>query len=605
MSSCNLRSLALCLATSASILLAGCVSNSGTQPQKATQRASSQQSIGSIVARSQAKSGEDRNEFLLLNAEQLLDQARPGDASTLTDMVDERSLDADLKLEYAFLRAKLELSRQDGNQALFWLHDPIFQQSQLSSVDEQLLHQLRAQAFELNLDYIHAAKERIQLSSLLDGNQKQTQHDLIWQDLQRSNTSQLNQAKGDALDSLTQGWLELALIMRNQSDLAQQTSNLMDWKRAWPSHPASYLLPGELAALTDTNTELPPKVALVLPMSGQLANVSQAIQQGFMTSYYQRQQSGLNTPEVVVKDSESYPNLLSLYQDLKNQGVEFVIGPLRKEQLQQLASSNHLDIDTLGLNVLDNTSYLPDNLFEYGLTIEDEARQAANQAWQDGKRSAMLLTEPSEWAQRAASAFRQEWQSLGGSIQDEFSLDGRDSYVDVSAQWLRLNMTASQAKASNGSARHRQDIDMIFLVSKPQTARQVVPALSFNFASDIPIYATSQIYTGKPDPQHDQDLNGVYFTIMPMLLKGVSGNSAQVQDFWQQSAGNVLGFYAMGMDAFELMLRMPLMKEHQSSRFYGQTGILEMEDGVIHRQLSIARMRDGAPYPILTNQPQD
>ncbi|MFP8967121.1 penicillin-binding protein activator [Pokkaliibacter sp. CJK22405] len=599
------KRLALSLAITASITLSGCVTTTSNTNNQQRQRTASQQPIQSIITRSSSMAGTDRSEYLLLQAEQLMDQDRPGDAKALTDMIHQGELSADLKLEYAFLRARLELERHDGNQALFWLHDPVFKRIQLTDVDLQTLYQLRAQAFEMTSDYLDAAKERIALSDLLSGDQRQTQNDLLWRDLQKSSTTALTQARQNAADQLTQGWLALALSLRSQPDLMRQTMAYNQWKQQWPDHPAAQTPPGEVIAVADTNTEAPNKIALLLPMSGQLSYVSKAIQQGFMTSYYARQKGGLDAPEVLVRNTEEYPNLLALYQDLKQQGVDFVVGPLRKTQLDQLSGQSTLPIDTLALNVLDDSANVPTNMTEYGLTIEDEARQLAHQAWQDGKHSAMILSEPGDWAQRGVNAFREEFTRLGGQIADQYSVGDQNSYVDASTQWLHMNMTAAQAKRRNGKARHRDDIDMIVLISQPMTARQVMPALAFNYASDLPVYATSQVYSGSPDPQHDQDLNGLYFTIMPLLLKGHDESSPDVQQYWDSASSNTLNFFAMGMDAFELMLRVPLMKEHTSARFYGQTGILSLDGNEVHRELSIARIRSGAPYPIITNQPQD
>ncbi|MFB9885728.1 penicillin-binding protein activator [Balneatrix alpica] len=600
------KSLAFALAIAASLTLSGCVSTGTSVNQSASStNTNNWQSIEHVQQQAATMEAGERAEFLLLNAEQLMTDGRPGEASRLADLVDAQQLDAELQLEYAFLRAKLEINRQDAGQALFWLHSPIFKRIQLSAVDAQLLHQLRAQAHEMSQQWLLAAQERINLAALLQGEQRQTQHNLIWSNLNKSRDTELQQARREALDEHSQGWLELALLVRQSSDLAQQLQQVTNWKRNYPQHPASTQLPGELASLLQTNLSLPPRVALLLPFSGQYASVAQAIQQGFMQAYFLRQQSGLPTPEVLMKDSEHYPNLLSLYDELRSQEVEFIVGPLRKEQLQQLLQVDQLSIPTLALNQVD-APYYPDQLFMYSLQIEDEAKQLADQAWQAGQRRPLLLIQQTDWAKRAADAFSQRWQELGGQIQDKYQFNADEPFVERVKDWLQLSHSVSQIKAlqkrNSGSVLpgRRQDIDMIFTVAQPQAARQLLPALAFNFASDLPVYATSHIYSGQPNPQLDQDLNGVHFTLMPILLKAAEGSS----DVPEMPA-NLLTFYAMGKDAFELFMRLPLMQEHHSSRVYGESGNLWLTPPLIQRELSFVKMRSGTPYPLLTNQPQD
>src|SRR5690554_7108230 len=79
--------------------------------------------------------------------------------------------------------------------------------------------------------------------------------------------------------------------------------------------------------------------------------------------------------------------------------------------------------------------------------------------------------------------------------------------------------------------RRRQDADWLFLVALPQQARQIKPTLAFNFASDLPVYSTSHVYSGEPNPSKDRDLNGIVFCDTPWLLdrKSTRLNSSHVR----------------------------------------------------------------------------
>ena len=53
-------------------------------------------------------------------------------------------------------------------------------------------------------------------------------------------------------------------------------------------------------------------------------------------------------------------------------------------------------------------------------------------------------------------------------------------------------------------------------------ARLIVPQLRFSQAHDVPLYATSYVYAGNPDPAMDADLDGLIFGEMRWILDGVA-----------------------------------------------------------------------------------
>ncbi len=52
---------------------------------------------------------------------------------------------------------------------------------------------------------------------------------------------------------------------------------------------------------------------------------------------------------------------------------------------------------------------------------------------------------------------------------------------------------------------------MVFLLSYPSKARQIMPLLKYYYAGDVPVYATSSVYTGGVNVMKDRDLNGIIF----------------------------------------------------------------------------------------------
>ena len=67
-------------------------------------------------------------------------------------------------------------------------------------------------------------------------------------------------------------------------------------------------------------------------------------------------------------------------------------------------------------------------------------------------------------------------------------------------------------------------MDMIFMAAFPTQARQIRPTLKFFDAGQVPVYAMSHLYDGKPLPTDGHDLDGVVFGDMPWILSPPGGS---------------------------------------------------------------------------------
>ncbi|MEK9712819.1 MAG: penicillin-binding protein activator, partial [Thalassolituus sp.] len=149
--------------------------------------------------------------------------------------------------------------------------------------------------------------------------------------------------------------------------------------------------------------------------------------------------------------------------------------------------------------------------------------------------------------------------------------------------------------------RRRQDADWMFLVALPEQARQIKPTLAFNFARDLPVYATSHVFSGEINTRADRDLNGIYFCDAPWLLR-----PSEVKLAVDDATGGQGGFarlYALGADAFRLVARVKQLQAFPDSRIYGSTGALTLdEQRRIHRHTDCTRFNGGAPVQLARDE---
>jgi hypothetical protein len=133
---------------------------------------------------------------------------------------------------------------------------------------------------------------------------------------------------------------------------------------------------------------------------------------------------------------------------------------------------------------------------------------------------------------------------------------------------------------------------MIFLLARPEQARSIKPLLDYHYAGDIPIYASSRVYSGD-EPKKNRDINGVRFIDMPWVLNPPSALHRLINQE-VNSSKQLQPMYALGIDSFQLHPRLRQLSEIPSSRFYGNTGTLRLNaDREVERRLLFAKIRNG------------
>ncbi|WP_374440207.1 penicillin-binding protein activator [Pseudomonas panipatensis] len=589
---------ALCLAG----LLAACASspssNLGELPR--TPNASIEQLL------EQASTAKPEDAVLLkLSAADLAYQQK--DIARSSQILDQLPLDSLKPAQQIFantLTAQLALARNKPKAALKAFEHPSFSHLGELPVEQQARSGLvKAQALAADGQNLAAARERVFIDPLLNADASKNNHDAIWNLVSSLPIQQLQASPNEGDLS---GWLELARIVKSSSTLNEQQANIDNWRQKNPEHPAAKQLPESLQKLKSLAGQPLTKIALLLPQQGQLASVARALQDGFMAAYYQAQQGG-QQPAIQLYDSSQVRSLDDFYRQAQADGVQLVVGPLEKPLVKQLGDRPQLPITTLALNYSDSSQPGPAQLFQFGLSAEDEAREVARRAWGDGMRRAVALVPRGDWGDRVLASFSRDWQAKGGTLIAAEHVDQPVELAQQIADLLQLRQSEGRAKRlqnvldSNVDTQpsRRQDIDFIFLAATPQQARQIKPTLAFQYAGDLPVYATSNLYTGVNNPGQDQDLNGIRFCETPWLLQTNNPLRQQVVAQWPQAASSLGRLYAMGADAYRLAPRLPELKAVPSMQLDGLTGSLSLAPNQrIERHLPWAEFRNGQVQPL-------
>lgn len=566
-------------------LLSGCASSPtstlGELPR--TPQASAQQLLKEAESSDPAKAAQLRLSAANLSAQ----QNNAAQARQILEQVDIEQLMPAEQIFAKTLEAELALAANNPQQALEAFKHPAFERLAELPVEQQLrTQQARAEAFEANDQALDAARERTFIAPLLSGEAAEHNHEKIWALVSSLTAEQLQPTS----DADLAGWVALAASVKQAGTLEQQKRAIESWLQQHPNHPAAKQLPEPLIKLRELADKPISHVALLLPMEGQLASVARALRDGFLAAHLEAGQD----LKIELFDSTRFSSIDEFYRQASAAGVELVIGPLDKEMVRQLADRTQLPITTLALNYSDASQKVPPQLFQFGLAAEDEAREVARRAWSDGHRRAVALTPRGEWGNRVFQAFRQEWQELGGSV---VAADSLAEPIELANQIADLLQIRSSGESQPS---RRQDIDFLFLAATPQQAQQVRPTLIFQYAGDLPVYATSHLHAATDNRTQYLDLEGIRFTETPWLLDAQLPLRQEIEAKWPQARGSLGRLYAMGADAYMLATRLNQLLALPDTQLEGLSGMLTLTpEQRVERRLPWAEFHDGTVQPLL------
>ena len=506
---------------------------------------------------------------------------------------------------YDINRAEIAVREQHPDEAL-----AILQVIPLSGPFVEDIHRLRAEAYLQNKQFFSSARERIQLDPLLTDPEKQLENEfLIWTTLNNLTDTELQTLRRAPPPDPVSGWIELVELSRlylQQPDALKEVTPY--WQKRYPDHPANLRFIDQLLGTMRVAGQPPATLALLLPLKGSFSDAANAIRDGLFAAYYDSPDSAMHPQLRLYDTGNTAETALAAYQQAVSEGAQFAIGPLRKEAVQAIAMQEELPVPVLALNHVQGVPPSSNELYQFGLPPEDEAREVARMAWREGHRRSIAMIPANDWGERVFAAFVAEWQTLGGEILEVQRYDTKQTdHGDIISTSLNLKSSKARRKQIAGllgkklefEPRRRQDVDFVFLLASPRQARLIRPQLSFYRASTVPVYSTSQVFTGHPDKEKDIDLNGIIFCDMPWTLEH-NGNWKHLQqainEYWPDNASRYKRLYALGIDAYRIIPYLSPLGSNMFGAYHGVSGNLSLDSqGQINRTLRCAKFHRGLP----------
>jgi outer membrane PBP1 activator LpoA protein len=311
-----------------------------------------------------------------------------------------------------------------------------------------------------------------------------------------------------------------------------------------------------------------PHIALLLPTkSTSFAKAADAVRLGFLAAA-SRESKGL--PIRVYPCADEGAEVVAQYQQALTNGAVAVVGPLTRNGVAALAANPALTTPTLALNLVDGVR--EDQLYFFGLPAEAEARQSAQRATSAGLLSATVVSTNTPLSKRLAQAFSDEWQRSGGILQSEIVYSGDPTPLKELSQ-------------DPGNS--------VFLAAEIDKARLLRPYIN----STIPVYATSQVFSGNNNTLTNFDLADVRFFDMPWMLQADHPAVMIYPRAVPAMSPDMERLYALGIDAYRLL---QVIYTHNSNALPldGVTGKISRSGHVFSRESLLAIMRQGQGVPL-------
>ena len=550
--------------------------------------------------------GIEQDRLTLLAVEQWLDA---GDAvrarNAFRDV--QRPSSNDLRRLWSTNAAALLLYTGEADGSLSIL-EPMSRES-LSERHRQRVEALRADAWIQKGDPARAIELMMQRETWLRDRRSIEQNRWrLWQGLLVSDPQVLRGSAALALDRDVRAWLELgSLAVSTGQQGIGWTNGAVRWRESNAFHPAMVIV-GRMQLPDELSLDYPRQIALLLPLSGRTAPAGHAVQNGFFGAYFSTAPS-LEEPQTVrVYDVNSGGGASAAYSNAVADGAEFVIGPLLRNSVIELANDIFVPVPVLTLNYLPEDTLAPPGLYQFALSPEDEARSAAGRALADGYTKAVALVPNNDWGRRVLASFSTEFEALDGTLLDYRTYTpGIQDFSNTIEDLMALSGSVrryQRLRANIGGPlqfdpRRRQDSEFIFLAADAPAGRLLKSQLKFHYSGDLPVYSTSSI--NAMDGRSNSDLNGIMFADIPWIVapqSWIESLPPLYNEHWPEERRHGR-LHAMGYDAYQLIAALFAARTAPMQEIDGATGMLYLDhDGRVRRNLAWAQFQNGEPVAL-------
>ncbi|WP_029408035.1 penicillin-binding protein activator [Thiomicrorhabdus sp. Milos-T2] len=364
-----------------------------------------------------------------------------------------------------------------------------------------------------------------------------------------------------------QAWVSLLNAFKGSKyQIKQSLMNLNSFEADAIYH--KHLLPRLLAEQPKSKSIH--QIAVLLPMEGRYKVISQQIRSGIMKAFYASNQ----TITLKFYDSSELANLEATYTQAKQDGADRIIGPLRREALQILASFH--DDNLLALNSIDSHAFT-----QFSFKSSQPNLQMVKKFETAGFERIGILSNDAHSSLGKAQELNDSWIAAGHSAILSVYPDQKPKLRKALGQLIHENLSKERqnnlrwlvGRKLDYFPRTRQDLDAIVIFDNAFRMAVFRPQFDF-FELDTPVFGDTELTPANFQAiKQNPDLKSVSFLTYPATLNPVDLTSK---------------FEAFGWDSF-------MVSTHNDALQNGncltntKTGILRLDGNEIKQKLVWAK----------------
>ncbi|MFM2650940.1 penicillin-binding protein activator [Vibrio alginolyticus] len=582
------------------ITLAAC-SSGPRQPDGVDVTLEPTQSVQNYMIQADSTEGSLQNDWLIMATKAAIQANQFDQAEMLIKRLARQQLTEVQQAEWQLARATIQQKQGNYSQLLQLLNfKPWWKLPNEQWKDYYLM---RADAYQGLNQAFEANRQLVAFGQYASSAEQREISSRIWMNFGSYSEYELTSLETEPNEDVLDGWLQLAIYAKTLSgNLSQLKNTLERWLNENPSHPAAIYTPEEIQNILSLDIVKPNNTALLLPLTGKFSPQAQLIRDGFVFAMMNDRNRDPSATLTVI-DTNAY-NADQIKQRLINENIDFVVGPLEKENVELLhttmdGSENGPTIPALALNIPEDVQ--PDsNICYLALSPEQEAAQAAKHLFSEGYNFPLILAPKGSFGERVTEAFNKEWRKYSSNkVAASYFGDKRQLQKDInevfglqeSKQRIAQMQSLMRIKLET-QPRSRRDVDAVYIVARSTELTLIKPFIEVAINPDAKapqIFSSSRSNSGGATYE---DLTGIIYSDIPLLIDPDPSVTAEMNELWSEQSNMEKRLKALGMDAYKLIGELPQMKVVPGYSVGGQTGILSIDNNcVVQRELSWAERR--------------
>ncbi|MGR5323361.1 penicillin-binding protein activator [Vibrio sp. DNB22_17_1] len=556
------------------------------------------QSVQNYMIQADSTEGSLQNDWLIMATKAAIQANDFDQAERLIKRLARQQLTEVQQAEWQLTRATMQHKQGNYSQLLQQLNFKPWWK--LPSEQWKDYYSLRAEAYQNLNQPFDANRELVALGQYSSSAEQRDISSRIWMNLNSYSENELTSLHTDPNEDVLDGWLQLAIYAKTLSGNIPQLKNTLErWLSENPSHPAAVYTPAEIQNILSLNIVKPSNTALLLPLTGKFAPQAQLIRDGFIFAMMNDTHRDPSSTLTVI-DTHAY-NAEQIKQRLISENIDFVVGPLQKENVERLQSTldgseTGVAIPALALNIPEDVQP-GTNMCYLALSPEQEVAQAAKYLFSQGYKFPMILAPSGSYGQRVVDAFNQEWDKYSSNkVATNYFGDKRQLQKNINevfglqeSQQRIAQMQSLMGIPLESQPRSRRDVDAVYIVAKSSELTLIKPFIEVAINPDAKppkLFSNSRSNSGGTTYE---DLTGVTYSDIPLLIQADPNITAQMSELWSEQSNMEKRLEALGMDAYKLIGELPKMKVVLGHTVDGQTGTLSIDNNcVVQRELSWA-----------------